>query len=267
MKPVTNTLVKERDAAMPIKPTEEFNYATGSERKARQEMTQLLKACPIPDEEILENLGLFLTSKYLSRILCMHELYTQIVDIPGIVVEFGTRWGPNVALYAALRGIYDTFNRHRKIVAFDTFEGFPSISREDGGSRLMKKGNLALPQSYEDYLRQVMDCQERLNPLSHITKYEVIKGDATVEFPNYIRRHPETIVAFAYFDMDIYKPTKQCLEAIMPLVIKGSVIGFDELNDPDSPGETVALMEAVGLNKVRLKRYRYASRVSYFIFE
>ena len=40
---------------------------------------------------------------------------------------------------------------------------------------------------------------------------------------------------------------------------------FDELNDPDSPGETTALMESFGLRNVSLKRYRYASRVSYFV--
>ncbi len=42
---------------------------------------------------------------------------------------------------------------------------------------------------------------------------------------------------------------------------------FDELNDPDSPGETTALMEVFGLNAVRLQRYRYASRVSFFVVE
>jgi hypothetical protein len=50
-------------------------------------------------------------------------------------------------------------------------------------------------------------------------------------------------------------------------LVKGSVIGFDELNDPDSPGETVALMEVFGLNNIKLKRYPYASRTSYFVVE
>jgi hypothetical protein len=49
--------------------------------------------------------------------------------------------------------------------------------------------------------------------------------------------------------------------------LKGSVIGFDELNDSDSPGETIALNEAIGLNNIELKRYRYASRVSYFVVD
>ena len=44
-------------------------------------------------------------------------------------------------------------------------------------------------------------------------------------------------------------------------------MAFDELNDPDSPGETLALIEVFGLENIKLKRYPYASRVSYFIVE
>jgi hypothetical protein len=83
----------------------------------------------------------------------------------------------------------------------------------------------------------------------------------------YLEKNPETIVALAYFDLDLYEPTKACLEAIRPRLVKGSVLGFDELNDPDSPGETIALNEVFGLENIRLRRYRYASRVSYFVVE
>lgn len=75
------------------------------------------------------------------------------------------------------------------------------------------------------------------------------------------------MIAFAYFDFDLYEPTKRCLEIIRPRLTKGSVIGFDELNDPDSPGETIALMEVFGLPSVRVKRFPYASRVSYIVVE
>ena len=57
------------------------------------------------------------------------------------------------------------------------------------------------------------------------------------------------------------------LELIRPRLVKGSVLGFDELNDPDSPGETLALMETFGLNNIKLRRHRHTSRVSYFVVE
>lgn len=237
------------------------------EKEARSKFLELFKTCPIPDNQILSNLGIFLNSKTLARILFFHHIYTQIIDIHGIVVEFGVRWGQNLSLFAALRGIYDTFNRNRKILGFDTFEGFLDISEKDGKSRMMEKGNLSVTAWYEQYLSQIMDCQEKDNPLAHIKRYEVIKGDAVIQLKHYLEEHPETIIALAFFDFDVYEPTKRCLELIRPHLVKGSILGFDELNDPVSPGETIALNEVFGLKNIHLRRFRYASRTSYFLME
>lgn len=244
-----------------------ITYASKEEISAREQLVRHFKKCPIPNDEILSNLGLFLNSKNLSRILFMDHLYQQIVDVQGIIIEFGSRWGQNLAIFSALRGIYEPFNRHRKIVGFDTFKGFPSVSEKDGESKLMKGGKLAVADNYPHYLTKVMELQEKDNPLSHIKKFDLRVGNAVVEIEKYLKDHPETIAALAYFDFDIYEPTKKCLEAIRPHLVKGSILGFDELNDPDSPGETLALKEVFTLNNLKLKRYRYASRVSYFVME
>lgn len=242
-------------------------YNSDHETQIRQKIVDLYKNCPIPDDQILSNLGLFLNSKNLSRILFMDHIFKQIIDIPGVVFEFGTRWGQNVALFSALRGIYDPFNRHRKIVGFDTFSGFPEISPKDANSDMMVKGNLTLSEGYFEYLTKILEYHEQENPLSHIRKYELIKGDANLEIIKYFKEHPETIVALAFFDFDTYKPTKKCLQAIKPHLLKGSILGFDELNDPDSPGETLALDEVFGLNNIRLRRHKFTSRTSYFVVE
>ena len=245
----------------------DLTHGSKEEHDARSQFLALFKDSPIPDEELMSNLGLFLNSKSLARILCMHHIYQQIVPVPGVVMEFGVRWGQNLSLFAALRGIYDTFNRHRKIIGFDSFEGFPSVDKKDGKGNLISKGNLAVPKGYDNYLKKILTCQEKDNPLAHIERYELVKGDACETFEQYLARNPETIVALAYFDFDIYAPTKKCLELILPRLVKGSVVGFDELNDHDAPGETLAVMETLGLNKIRLQRFPYASRVSYFVFE
>jgi len=247
--------------------TDNITYSSEQELDARKGLLKLLRNAPIPEEQLAENLGLFIESKYLSRMLFIDMIYRQIVDVHGVIMEVGIRWGQNAALFAALRGIYEPFNRHRKIVAFDTFTGFPTLAKEDGNSELMRVGQLATTEGYSDYLAKVLRTHEDLNPLSHIKKHEICIGDATKELPAYLERSPETIVALAYFDFDIYEPTKKCLDIIKPRLVKGSVIGFDELNDPDSPGETLALMESFGLNKIRLKRFAHTSRVSYFVVE
>ena len=184
----------------------------------------------------------------------------------GVVFDLGTRWGQNMSLFTSFRGIYEPYNRHRKIIGFDTFKGFVEVTPEDGKSNLMKPGNVTVSPNYEDYLNEIIECHEQDNPLSHIKKFSIIKGDANNTVSDYIESNPETIISLAYFDFDVYKPTAKVLETIIPRLTRGSVLGFDELNDPDSPGETLALMEKIGLNNIKLRRYRYSSRVSYFVF-
>ena len=241
-------------------------FSNNQEQDARLKLANLLEECKIPKPEILSNLGLFLNSKNLSRILFMNYIYQKIIDVQGVVFDLGTRWGQNMSLFSSFRGIYEPYNRHRKIIGFDTFEGFVEITPEDGGSSLMNPGNVTVSPNYENYLNEIMDCHEQDNPLSHIKKFSIIKGDANITVPDYLEANPETIISLAYFDFDVYKPTAKVLETIIPRLTRGSVLGFDELNDPDSPGETIALMEKIGLNNIKLRRYRYSSRVSYFVF-
>lgn len=244
-----------------------MNYGSDHENDVREEFVELFKKSPLPDDAIIPNLGLFLNSKTLSRILFMEFLYRQALDVQGVIMDFGTRWGQNMSLFAALRAIYEPYNRHKKIIGFDTFEGFPGISEKDGSSEMIELGNISVTDNYLEYLDQLMKCQEGDNPLNHIKKYDFVVGDAIKGIYKYLEQYPETIVALAFFDFDLYEPTKVCLEAIKPRLVKGTVLGFDELNDHDSPGETAALMEVFDLNTIKLRRYRYASRVSYFIVE
>ncbi len=248
----------------------DFNIITHgdeAQRQKRKELVELLKSCPIPDNEILLNMGLFLIPQTLSRILFMDFLYRQILTVQGIVIDFGSRWGQNPSLFSAFRGIYEPYARLRKIVAFDTFEGFPKFAEQDGDGKMMTEKAYSVPPNYEEYLANIMDVQEHESPLSHIKKYEIVKGCATVEIEKYIEGNPETLIALAYFDFDLYEPTLKCLLAIKDRLTRGSVLGFDELNDHDCPGETLALKEALGLNRYRIQKYPYNSRCSYIIID
>lgn len=243
-------------------------FMSGSEKDLRLRLTEMLKTNTIPDEELLENLGLFLTSKNFSRLLFFHEIYKKIIDKHGIIIEFGIRWGQTLSIVAALRGIFEPFNRHRKIIGFDTFTGLKGIDYTvDGKKNNNRDGSYSLPVKYEEFLTEILSIQEALNPVSHIKKFEIIKGDAQIMVPKYFKDHPETIVSLAIFDFDIYKPTKVALHAIKPLLAKGSILVFDELCDEIFPGETLALQEEFGLNNIHLKRIPFTSRLSYFEIE
>ena len=177
-------------------------FGDSAEKPRRRQLVQLLRECPIPEDELMLNLALFLTPQTLSRVLFMDFLYRKIVPVQGIIIEFGCRWGQSLALFSALRGIYEPFNRLRKIVGFDTFQGLSGVSIKDGSQ--MKTGGYSVTPGYEEYLRSLMELQEQESPLPHLRKFEIVKGDGGTEIHAYLDRHPETVVAMAYFDMDIY---------------------------------------------------------------
>lgn len=237
--------------------------SSSQEKNLAAEFISLFKQCPLPDDEILANLGLFLTSKNLSRILFFYEIYKKIIHTHGVIVEFGVRWGQTLSIMSALRGIFEPFNRHRKIIGFDTFEGFIGMCEKDGQLCKCEDGAFTVSPNYENFLDKVLSIQEKVNPISHLKKYELVRGDAVKTVPEYLERHPETIISLAIFDFDIYVPTKVAMQAIKPHLCKGSIMVFDELCDDVFPGETVALQEVFGVWNLRIKRFPMTSRVSY----
>jgi len=231
----------------------------------RNQFRELYKNNPIPEREMLSNLGLFLSRQTLSRIIFMHELYTKIVPVHGVVMEFGVRWGQNLALFSAFRGMYEPFNYSRKVIGFDTFSGFPVVDQKDGSD--VKVGDYSVSENYEDYLEKVLSSHELESPIPHKKKFELVKGDATITVDDYLSKHPETIIALVYFDFDIYLPTKKCLESIKPYLTRGSVIAFDELNFQEFPGETIALREVFGLDKYHIRRSPLNPLCSYIVID
>jgi hypothetical protein len=67
--------------------------------------------------------------------------------------------------------------------------------------------------------------------------------------------------------MQLYAPTKSCLEAILPYLTKGSVIAMDEINNEDFPGETTAFKEVIRLDKYYIRKSKYLPDRSYVIIE
>jgi hypothetical protein len=239
--------------------------STASEIDNRSQMLKLLHETPIPANEVLSNLGLYLSRQTLSRILFMQQLYQKILNVHGVIMEFGVRWGQNLSLFSSFRGIYEPYNYNRKIIGFDTFEGFPSVDQKDGSQ--VSIGDYAVTQNYEAYLDSVLHLNEAESPISHKKKYELIKGDASETVKDYLAKHPETIISFAYFDFDIYQPTVDCLKAILPHLTKGAILAFDELNFAAFPGETLAFKEVLGINQYSIRRDPIVPLCSYIVFD
>lgn len=231
----------------------------------RNNLLHLFNSCPIPDNEKISNSALFLKRQELSKILFLNHLYQQIQNVQGVIMEFGVRWGQNLATLTNLRGIYEPYSYGRKIIGFDTFQGFINVTDKDGTHSIIQEGAFAVTENYETYLNDVLMCHQAESPLNHINKFELQKGNAVIKLKEYLAQHPETLIAFAYFDFDIYQPTKECLEMILPIMPKGAIIAFDELLDPHFPGETIALKEVIDIRKIQLQKNPFGGLQSYMI--
>lgn len=232
----------------------------------RDKMQALFAARPMPDEHLLVSLGLYMRSSALVKILFINELYELIRDVPGVIMEFGVWWGQNLALFENLRAIHEPFDQTRRVIGFDTFSGYASHSDADVPSRgdgftsfseVVKPGGYAVSADYRRYLEELLLVHEKLNVLGTVRKHELVEGDVVETVPRYLKHHPETVVALAYFDLALYLPTKACLEALKPHLVPGSILVMDEFNYPEAPGETRAFREVFGSTGYGIRKSRF----------
>ncbi len=207
----------------------------------------------------------FLKRQVLSRILYQDMLYHRIIDVPGVICEFGVHWGATMATLCNLRGIHEPYNHSRRIVGFDTFGGFKGLEQADGS--LLEEGDYSTDSGYEEELAEILSIHESFSPIPQIRKFELVKGDVAETLPEWLASNPHAIVAMAIMDMDIYKPTRAALELILSRLVKGSMLVFDELNCAHFPGETQAVMEVLGLNTLRLERFAHQPYCAFARFE
>ncbi|WP_159942007.1 MULTISPECIES: class I SAM-dependent methyltransferase [unclassified Nocardiopsis] len=225
-----------------------FPHDSEAELLTRRTLARLLAETPIPEEELVDALPLYLRRQQLADLLSMDALYRMVLDIPGVIMEFGVRHGRHLGAFTALRGVHEPYNPFRRVVGFDTFTGFPDVSPVDEVSPSAVVGRFALPEGYPDHLRAVIAAHESAEHLRHISdRTIVVEGDVRETLPRYLEDNPHTVVALAYFDLDVYEPSRRVLELIRPYLTRGSVLAFDELDHPKWPGENVAVRETLGL--------------------
>jgi hypothetical protein len=228
-------------------------HESDRERMVRHRLAHLVSTTPIPPEELVDNLALYLRRQPLTDLLSLDALYRMILDVPGVIMEFGVHRGRHLAALTALRGVYEPYNPHRRIVGFDTFTGFPDVADIDTTSPSAVAGRFALTDSYPRHLRDVLDAHEQGEHLGHIRRTLIVQGDVRETLPRYLEDNAHTVIALAYLDLDLYEPTRDTINAVRPYLTQGSVLAFDELAHAKWPGETAALRDTLGTDHGNLR--------------
>lgn len=243
---------------------------TAFDLNSRTNLEHYFNSSPGSATEKLENFAKYVPRQNLARFLARYEIFRQIKEIQGSIVECGVLFGGGLMSFAKLSAILEPYNFQRRIIGFDSFAGFPEIDESDlkglaeRKSAHLKQHGFAADGAYEDLLRaiELFDISRFLN---HFPKVDVIKGDFEVTAAQYLKDHPHLVISCLYLDFDIYRPTKLALELFLPRMPKGAVLVFDELNEEAFPGETLAVMEMIDLKSLRVRRFEFEPRISYAV--
>lgn len=241
----------------------------GLRTAAEGEEALKVKACfernPSPWEHKMENFPKYVRRQNLTRFLALYEIFKRIVTVKGSIIECGVNHGFGLMTWLKLSAILEPVNLTRRIYGFDTFSGFPRISEKDrsDSSQHIQKGDL-YADSYEE-LTELNQVQDSTRFLGHIPKTKLIKGDAVQTIPAFLEENPHLLVSLLYLDFDLYEPTKVALEHIIPRMPKGSIVAFDELDNPLWPGETNAMLEYFKTNKLKIERLDFDPYIGFAV--
>jgi hypothetical protein len=217
----------------------------------------------------LRNFSKYVRRQDLSRFLARYELFKKVKNIKGSIIECGVHHGGGLMTWAKLSSALEPYSIHRKVLGFDTFEGFENIHKNDLSDNFnpnLKKGGFDLKYDGLKELKMSIDLFDENRYLNQFEKVELIKGDALKTIPKYIEDNSHLIISLLFLDFDLYEPTRVALEHFLPLIPKGGIIAFDEVNNKFWPGETKAFLEKIGnINSYKLEKFTFDPNISYII--
>lgn len=221
----------------------EGGFRSNAELLESERLQQCFEANPESWPKKMENFPCYSRRAALTRFIVLYELFKKVIPVKGSIVECGVFRGFGIMTWSKLSAILEPVNLTRRVYGFDTFEGFPSVSEKDDTevSSGVSEGGL-YANSYDE-LNELVRINDSTRFLGHVDKTKLIKGDASKTIPAFVEENSQLLVSLLFLDFDLFEPTKVALENFVPRMPKGSILAFDELDNPLWPGETMAMLE------------------------
>lgn len=228
-----------------------------------QELADQFERSEIPTPLKLASFARWAPPSAISLFLARARVYEKILGVHGHVIDCGVFMGNSMATWTHCSQLFEPYNYGRQVIGFDSGEGLTSVR----GMDRMAEGDYAYGKGGEaNELRQSLEAISRIKTLGQ-PRVRLVYGDAVKTIPVFVRDHPELVVALLHLDFDIWEPTAKALHHFMPLMPKGAVIVFDELNRIDTPGESIAVHLEVGMEKLRVERFPWEPWLSWAVIE
>lgn len=225
-----------------------------------------LKKSEATDINKFNNFSKYTRRQTISRFLAIYNIFLEQLNIKGSIIECGVNQGMCLFSLAHMSIIHEPYNYHRKIIGFDTFEGFPGVSEKDKKTSYSKVG--AFKHNYNSY-KDIINSVKFFNKnrfLNNKNKILTIKGDAVKTIPKFVQNNKHLVVSSLWLDFDLYEPTKVALDNFLPLIPKGGIVIFDQLNNSMWPGETRAFFEKK-IKYSKLKNFNFEPNLCYLIIK
>ena len=149
----------------------------------------------------------------------LDRLLAELMRAPdGAAVEMGVYQGGCLAAMALAAP-------HRQVIGFDTFEGLPQEAWSEGERH--KAGEFS--DTSLEAVRRVVDGAPNVTLVPGVFPGSAV--GINVE------------VALAHVDFDFYESTKAAIEWLLPRLVRGGVVLFDDYEWPYCPGVKRAIVE------------------------
>lgn len=213
-----------------------------------------------PPGEVLKHWPAYVQRRFLPRFLAHYELFKKILDVPGCIIELGVYRGASFFTWASLLETFLPCDRSRRVYGFDHFDGLrpehfqsqdASIDGRDGKSSWAYKADAEL-------VRSLTQLHNDDNLLPGIERCALVEGDVFETVPLFLEANPGLRISLLHFDLDLYGPTKFCLEHLYPLVSPGGIVCLDEYGLVPWEGETRAVDEYFSGNMPDLRKFPFA---------
>lgn len=227
-------------------------------------------------ESLMRNWSAYVMRRDLIRFFAHYELFKMIVDLPGSIVELGVFRGASFFSWSNFLETFCSFDRHRKVYGFDTFEGLGQFTAADdidsaGHVRKPDPSVLRLPGAFKSDASMMLKLVEMHNADSlfpNMDRSNLVIGDLAETLPNFLNDNPGLRFSLVYFDVDLYAPTRAALDLLYPRIVEGGILCFDEYTLTAWPGETRAVDEFMSTLPERpvIRKFPWAQTPSgYFV--
>lgn len=244
----------------------EANLRTREEQEATRNYARIFDKSLDSTETKLQNFSKYVRRQNVTRFLSCYEIFKKVLDIKGSIVECGVYRGGTLMSWALFSAIMEPANITRRIYGFDTFGGFPSVSKKDKNKLHNTNVGELSADSYGELL-EIVKTYDKNRFLGHVNKVELIKGPAEKTIPEFVKNNSHLVISLLFLDFDLYAPTKVAIDNFYERIPKGGIIAFDELDNPIWPGETLALFETLGIGGFKINRVKFDPYIGYAIKE